>query len=81
VHLAVALDGVGFALLPAYLASAEESLIEVLPPDKVVMESLWLVLHQDLQHSAKIRALADFLTTEITKIAPTIRGTRRRKKA
>jgi DNA-binding transcriptional LysR family regulator len=72
-QLAATVEGAGFALLPAYLAVREPELVEILPPRKVLMQSVWLVLHADLQHSAKIRALADFLTAELGALSSFLR--------
>lgn len=76
-QLAAALEGVGLACLPAYLASSEPELVCVLPLAKAMRESVWLVLHKDLRHSAKVRACADFLAVEIAKLNPWLAGATR----
>jgi DNA-binding transcriptional LysR family regulator len=75
-QVAAAVEGIGLALLPAYLAASESELVCVLPPAKALMESVWLVLHKDLRHSAKVRACADFLSAEIAKLNPWLAGTK-----
>lgn len=72
--LSASLAGMGLALLPCYVAEGFASLVRVLPPSKVVMRELWLVLHRDLRHSARIRALTDFLTEETRTHAALLEG-------
>jgi DNA-binding transcriptional LysR family regulator len=77
-QLAAAKDGMGLGILPCYVADREEDLVRVIAPEHVVMRDLWLVMHKDLQHSARIRACADFLYEEIAKRAHELEGSRRR---
>lgn len=67
----------GLALLPCYLADPEPRLVRVLgPPDTITME-LWVVLHKDLRHTARIRACADFIAAELVSRADEWRGVQR----
>jgi DNA-binding transcriptional LysR family regulator len=59
--LAAALAGIGIALLPCYLADAHPTLVRLLPPDQALAKGVWLVLHQDLQKNARIRAVAGLI--------------------
>ncbi len=77
-QLSAVVEGVGMSLLPAYLASSEPDLVCVVPSKSALMESLWLVLHKDLRHSAKVRACADFLTEEIAKLNGWLAGARKK---
>jgi DNA-binding transcriptional LysR family regulator len=48
--------GVGIALLPCYLADGETRLQRVSPVLPDLSSELWIVTHQDLKHTARIRA-------------------------
>ncbi|WP_187344866.1 hypothetical protein [Cystobacter ferrugineus] len=41
---------------------------------KSVVRDLWLVLHRDLRHTARVRALADFLVEMLHRERVTLRG-------
>jgi DNA-binding transcriptional LysR family regulator len=69
-----ALAGIGLAILPCYLADKDPGLTRVLKPSRVVSQSLFLVLHQDLRKTARVRALADFLTAGLKARAGMLRG-------
>lgn len=64
----------GLALLPCYLADPVPGLVRVLPASQGVVRSLWLVLHRDLRHVPRVRALADFLTELLGQEQPLLRG-------
>ncbi|MFW3571443.1 hypothetical protein [Kosakonia cowanii] len=49
--------------MPCFIAAQQPELIEVIPPDQVLSEDLWLVTHADLIASARIKAVAEFLMT------------------
>jgi DNA-binding transcriptional LysR family regulator len=53
--------GIGIAILPCLLADRDADLIRLLPPERVVSVKLWLVVHRDLVHTARVRAVMDFL--------------------
>jgi DNA-binding transcriptional LysR family regulator len=65
--------GMGLGLLPCYLGDADPRLVRV-GTERPVVRNLWLVLHRDLQHSARIRACADFLVEAIAARAHEIAG-------
>ncbi len=60
VQLQAAQAGLGLALLPCYLAEGT-GLVRALPLAAGVRRELWLVVHADLQHTARIRAVIEFL--------------------
>ena len=66
----------GLALLPCYLADGQEALVRVLPPARVVVRGLWLVVHRDLRHLARARALFDFLVQQLEAHRRTLQGQR-----
>jgi len=60
IHEAVR-NNIGIASLPCFLADQDEQLQRVIaPPDELATE-LWLLTHQDLRRTARVRALMDFL--------------------
>jgi len=71
--------GVGIAVLPCYLADAEPDLVRVL--DETIVQDLWLVMHKDLRHAARIRACADFIAEELLARADEFRGARSKRGA
>jgi DNA-binding transcriptional LysR family regulator len=73
-QLEAASAGMGLALLPCYLADPVPGLVRVLPASKGVVRGLWLVLHRDLRHVPRVRALADFLTEVLGQEQPLLRG-------
>ena len=61
VHYAACKAGVGVAILPSRLADRERDLICLLPAERVLAVELWVVVHRDLVHTARVRAVMDFL--------------------
>lgn len=61
IHQAACKAGIGVAILPCLAADSDPDLIRLLPPEQVVSVKLWLVVHQDLTHTARVRAVMDFL--------------------
>ena len=56
-QLAAAQAGLGLAVLPHYLARQTD--LVCLLPELGVDQPIWLVLHSDLAHSRRVRAVAD----------------------
>lgn len=53
--------GLGVAPLPCFLGDTEAGLVRVIePPDELTL-SLWILIHPDLRHTARVRALMTFL--------------------
>jgi DNA-binding transcriptional LysR family regulator len=61
VHYAACHAGLGLAILPAALADADRNLECLLRPEQVLSIQLWLVVHQDLAQTARVRAVMQFL--------------------
>ena len=57
--------GLGLAVLPGFIAAQHSNFVEVIPAQQVFSEDLWLVSHNDLTASSRIRAVADFLKETI----------------
>jgi DNA-binding transcriptional LysR family regulator len=62
-QLAATIEGMGIGILPCYLAD-EQPLVRVAPAP-VIIRDVWLTLHKDLQHQARVRACADLLVEGI----------------
>jgi len=60
---AAALEGIGLACLARYVGDGTALRRLVTPPPPV--REIWLAVHSDIRHTARIRALTDFLATEI----------------
>ena len=75
--LAACRAGMGIALLPAYSALGVRELERLDPPGIVVERGLWLVVHRDLRHAARVRAVCDFVAEVVEKEAKLL-GTGRR---
>ena len=71
--------GMGVAMLSAYHFWDSSDAVELVSPKRVqILRELWLVLHRDLQHNARIRACADFLAEAVVKLRPRLSGFDRR---
>lgn len=64
-QLRAAVAGMGIALLPCYLADGVKGLVRVRSPRTTVALEIWILLHPDLRHTARIRTTADFLATAL----------------
>jgi DNA-binding transcriptional LysR family regulator len=53
--------GVGLTVLPTFIGRQEPDLIECLPPDEDDKIALWLLTHERLRHTPRVRAVLDFL--------------------
>ena len=72
--LSAAKAGMGLAPLPCGLADLETDLVRIAPlPDEFTLD-LWLLTHEDLRQTARIRAFLDFLAEALAKEAPLLEG-------
>ncbi len=72
-HTAVR-DGAGLAVLPCYLADADDQLTRVGHPIPALATELWLLTHPDLRNTARIRAVLDFLAESIKQNSERLAG-------
>jgi DNA-binding transcriptional LysR family regulator len=72
--LVAAVNGLGLAVLPCYLADPEPRLVRLLGPDQVVSRELWLVMHRDSRRIARFRAFAEHLAAELRQRDAALRG-------
>ena len=61
--------GVGLAVLPSLIADLDPDLVRCLPPDRGNERGLWLLTHERLRHTPRVRAVLDFLGERLTRIA------------
>ena len=73
-HLLVTVAGMGIGVLPCYAGDEEPELVRLLPPAQTVQASVWLVVHEDMRHAARIRACVDFLADRLRAQSRRIRG-------
>lgn len=71
---AAARDGLGLAVLPCYLADRASGLTRIGDPIPSLATDLWLLTHPDLRHTARIRAVLDFIATEVRKVEGRLTG-------
>ncbi len=53
--------GIGLALLPCYLADGEAGLKRVLPPIAGLVPELWMITHDSLKGTARVRAFMELV--------------------
>ena len=58
-QLSAVREGIGLAALPCYLADPEPGLRRVLGPLPELTRELWLVTHEDLRRTARVRAFME----------------------
>ncbi len=76
--IAAAKAGIGLAPLPCGIADLEPDLVRVAPlPDDFTLD-LWLLTHEDLRRTARIRAFLDFLAEALAGEADLLEGQRPR---
>jgi DNA-binding transcriptional LysR family regulator len=67
--LAAIRAGVGVAVLPCFVADLDEDLVACLPSAGHYGGSLWLVTHERLRNTPRVRVVVDFLAEHLTKLA------------
>lgn len=71
--LAVA-NGLGLGVLPCYLADGDPRLVRLGTPIDELSSDLWFLTHRELRHTARMRALSDFLAREFNALRPLFHG-------
>ena len=64
-HAAIA--GMGVAALPCYLGDTMRGLRRVRGPVPEMATELWVLTHEDLKRTARIRALTDWLVERLSR--------------
>lgn len=69
--LAAVRAGAGMAVLPSFMADRDPDLVQVLPPMKRDDLALWLMTHERLRRTPRVRAVMDFLGERLAQLART----------
>ncbi len=64
-QLEAAKAGMGLAMLPCFMADTEPTLRRVPPAIANPSRDIWILTHEDLRHTARIRRFTDFVAKEI----------------
>jgi DNA-binding transcriptional LysR family regulator len=67
--LAAVRAGSGLAVLPTLIADLDADLLQCLPPKPDHDTGLWLLTHERLRHTPRVRVVMDFLAERLTKLA------------
>jgi DNA-binding transcriptional LysR family regulator len=62
-------SGVGIAVLPTFVARLEPDLVECLPPHEEDKITLWLLTHERLRRTPRVRIVLDFLYERLKPLA------------
>jgi DNA-binding transcriptional LysR family regulator len=66
--------GLGLAALPCYLGDTAPDLVCVHPPIAEMETALWILTHEDLRHTARIRAFTEFAASAFSRRRPLLEG-------
>jgi DNA-binding transcriptional LysR family regulator len=69
--------GLGVSALPCYLGDSLPGLVRVRGPVEEMNTDLWVLTHEDLRNTARIRAVTDHLVLTLGEQRPLIEGRRR----
>ncbi len=72
--VAAAAAGMGIGLMPCFMGDMEPGLRRLMPPISSLRRDIWLVVHRDLQHNARVRAVLHFLAELIQRERSLIAG-------
>ena len=67
-------EGLGVSILPCFMGDAEPDLLRFCEPDPSYDLGLWLLLHPDLKHTARVMRFRDFMTQAILAKARVFEG-------
>jgi DNA-binding transcriptional LysR family regulator len=71
-----AMVGLGVAPLPCYLGDSTEGLVRVHPPVAAMATGLWILSHEDLRETARVRAFTAFVAEAFAERRHLLEGTR-----
>jgi len=60
-------SGLGIAVLPCIVADADPDLVQCVPPKDGHGRVMWLVTHERVRHTPRVRAVIDFLYERLSK--------------
>jgi DNA-binding transcriptional LysR family regulator len=67
--LAAVHAGSGFAVLPCFVADRDEGLVRCLAPVANETSGLWLVTHERVRHSPRVRVVYDYLAEQLSRMS------------
>jgi DNA-binding transcriptional LysR family regulator len=67
--LAAVRAGFGVAVLPTFVADRDPELVQCIPPRQGDPAALWLLTHERLRHTPRVRVVLDFLAERLTGLA------------
>jgi DNA-binding transcriptional LysR family regulator len=73
--------GLGLAALPCYLADTSPALVCVHRPIAAMQTMLWILTHEDLRRTARIRAFTEFAASAFARRRPLLEGAEARVRA
>jgi DNA-binding transcriptional LysR family regulator len=65
--------GFGLAALPGFIADLDPDLIRCMPPAPENKMGLWLLTHERLRHTPRVRVVLDFLGERLAGLARSVR--------
>ncbi|QNA83039.1 LysR family transcriptional regulator [Sphingomonas sp. So64.6b] len=72
--LAAVRSDVGLAVLPCLIADNDPDLVRCLPPMPESPRGIWLLTHERLRHTPRVRVVLEFLAERLTRLARTQSG-------
>jgi DNA-binding transcriptional LysR family regulator len=67
--LAAVRAGMGFAVLPSFMADRDPELVRVVQPPSSDRMELWLLTHERIRHAPRVRAVMEFLGDRLSRMA------------
>ncbi len=67
--LAAVRSGFGLAVLPTFVADNDPELVRCLPPREDDQAALWLLTHERLRHTPRVRVVLEFLAERLAGLA------------
>jgi DNA-binding transcriptional LysR family regulator len=64
----------GLAALPCYLGDSSRDLVRIHPPIAAMTTALWILTHEDLRRTARIRAFVRFAADALSRQRPLLEG-------
>jgi DNA-binding transcriptional LysR family regulator len=61
---------VGIGPLPVHMGDLEDDLVRALDPVPESISGIYILVHPDLRHTPRVRALFDFLVAEMDSFRP-----------
>ncbi|HSK40151.1 MAG TPA: LysR substrate-binding domain-containing protein, partial [Arenibaculum sp.] len=66
--------GIGVAVVPCFLGDREAGLRRIGDPLPELATELWLLIHEDLRNTARVRSFVDFMSRAIRLERPRLEG-------